>query len=140
MNNVNLSNILQKISRLPSVDQRWILRKLPENQRDLLKKESGISWLQELQGLKPEPVLIQNKLPTYAYDLAAKPPLYTAIVLEQGNYSWQDNFLQQFDEDGNIRKSLEFKTPTLKILTKQAVFNDWQNMRSFDSYLETDHG
>ena len=140
MNNAVLSQILLKISRLPAVDQRWILSKLSENQRKRLKNESGITWLQELQGLKTEPVIIEKKLPSCAYDLAIKPPLYSAIVLEQGDYSWEDDFLQEFDKEGAIQECLKFKAPALKLLTKQAVFQDWQTMRSFDSYLEKNHG
>ena len=142
-----LKQILLKIACLPLSDQRWVLHRLSAEQRVTLEQKHGLKLLQNAQRfriLKMKNLSLSlaspPPLPEYCQQLATKEPLYIAVVIEQGSYSWQSLFLQQFDKDGTIKSLLESHVPDLKPLVKQALFNEWQQSISFDAYLENKHG
>lgn len=142
-----LKQILLNIARLPSSDQRWVLRQLSGEQRVTLEQKHGLKLLQSAQRfrkLKTKnlflPLASPQPLPAYCQQLATKAPLYIAVVIEQGSYPWQALFLQQFDKDGIIKSSLETHVPDIKRLVKEALFSEWENSISFDAYLENGHG
>ena len=142
-----LKQIMLKIARLPSSDQRWILRKLSSDKQETLQQWQGLKLLQEarrFRKLKPKNPCIRldapPALPAYCQQLATKSPLYIAIVIEQGFYPWRALFLQQFDKNGLINTSLEQHVPDIKPLIKQALFSEWEIALSFESHLENGHG
>lgn len=148
-----LKQILLNIAQLSNTDQRWILRKLPHAQLTTLKQNQGLTLLKEAQRFKTLNLHHQNKaltapetkqtsklLPDYCQELATKSPLYSAIILDQGNVAWQSVFLEQYDEQGFIKNALEQQVPDLKPLVKEAVFEEWEKNYSFAAYLEAEHG
>ena len=165
MSNASLKQILLKIARLPSSDQRWILHRLSNQQRATLTHWPGLKLLQRAQHFRTlkihyhdAPLNPPITLPACCQHLSTKAPLYVAIVIEQGLYPWTTLFLQQFDQDGLIKASLENHVPDIKPLVKQALFSEWEHssaehygghvagaplstLRSFDAFLEEDeHG
>jgi len=135
------------MARLPSSDQRWILRQLPTEQLLTFKRYQGLELLQaakRFRRLKIKhlalPLDSPKPLPACCQQLASKAPLYVAIVLEQGSYSWQAQFLQQFDTDAAIRTFLENQVPDLKNLVKHKVFREWEKTLSFEEHLEDCYG
>lgn len=148
-----LKQILLNIAQLSNADQRWILRKLPHAQLTTLKQNQGLTLLKEAQRFKklnqhnqvkaltlPETKQTLEPLPDYCQDLANKSPLYSAIILEQGNLTWGAAFLEQYDDQGAIKNALEQQVPDLKPLVKEAVFEEWEKSYSFAAYLEAEHG
>ena len=134
-----LKQILINVARLPSSDQRWIVRQLSSNQLTTLKQWRGLELLQNAQrfrSLKPIQVdATPNPLPAYCKLLATKAPLYAAIVLEQGSYPWRSLFLKRFDTDGAIQSLLANQVADIKPLVKQALLSEWENSLSFDMHL-----
>ncbi len=73
------------------------------------------------------------------HSLAVYCPLYIAIVLEQGQFSWRQHFLESFDREDNIKTLLgSEELNKLSPATKQVLFKLWEN--SFENYLEPTHG
>lgn len=155
-----LKKILFKMVHLPTADQRWILRQLPAEQLAIFKRYQGLDLLEKAQQFRklhfentalPE----SEPLPGYCTQLAMKTPLYTAIILEQGSYTWQSLFLKQFDSDHRIAALLETKVPDIKTAVKIELYNEWQsridyaitgpnskteNHSSFEDHMENAHG
>ncbi len=148
-----LKEIILKIACLPASSQRWIMRRLTNEQLELFNQHQGLKHLAEakrfrkLKGYTPNPSIaaIGNSestinLPVYCQTLLKKSPLYAAVVMEQGAYPWQALFLQQLDSEGLIKNALHNEVPDLKPLIKTALFNEWEDSISFKSYLELEHG
>ncbi len=144
--NSHLKQILLKIARLPKADQYWINQQLSQQQKQvfsalkgeqLLLKARGFSKLRS-KNLSSSP--LAPPLPSYCQLLADKSPLYIAIVLQEGRYSWQDYFLKTFDSQRLISNLLETKVSNIKSSTKKALFQQWQDSISFDSLLRNNHG
>lgn len=143
-----LKHIMFNIARLPSVDQRWILRHLSATEMKTLNTWQGLKLLKDAQRFRslkacdlslslneaPEP------LPAFCKDLATETPLYAAIIIEQGRYPWKNLFLSQFDTQGAIKASLENQVLDIKPRVKEAVFTEWENSISFERLLEDAHG
>lgn len=137
----SLKPILLQIAQLPSKDQRWILHKLSDSQRNILKKWDGLNFLKNALNTKASDLKIaQELLPDYCRELMTKPPLYAAIVLEQGAYSWAPLFLEQFDTKLLLRTLTDNKVPDIKPSVKRAIFNEWMASLSFESHLDAHHG
>lgn len=151
----SLKHILFNIARLPSVDQRWILRRLSEAELKTLNQWQGLKLLQDAQRFRslkasprsPEPHSRHPETPRYGNGvrrddmdhLATKMPLYAAIVIEQGGYEWTDLFLERFDRDGAIQALLKNHVLDVKPLVKQAVLDEWMRLNSFDNLLDDSH-
>lgn len=149
MNNP-FNHLLTRLTKLPPADQRWIWKQLSTEQRRSFKKNKGIIQLQAALGglpsdrssLKPIPDVPQA-LPTYCAALAIKDPLYIAIVLEQGSYPWQTQFLTEFDSEGEISRLLSKDVFNIKFLVRQALFKEWESScfhLDFEQFLEEPNG
>lgn len=134
----SFKRILLAMAKLPRADQRWIIKQLSPTFRETFEKYDGFNTLQKARQFRslaiPEPCQ-KPVLPGYCERLAQKSPLYIAIVLEQGDYPWHDSFLLQY----HIRHSIQSLLPHvahIKLAVKQALFNEWEEHLSFESYLE----
>lgn len=136
------------MARLPSADQRWILRRLSKTEHQTLKRWNGLTLLRDAQRFRAlkindlhlPPAPTPTILPACCLELAAKTPLYAAIIIEQGNYSWAAQFLDECDPGGAIQAALENQVQDLKPIVKQAVCNEWEQSISFVSLLDDAHG
>ena len=155
-----LKKIMFNIARLPTADQRWLLQRLSSTEMATLNKWRGLKLLDDAQrfrSLKPDDVRhpeqsegspdAREMSRKARHDvglcqlLAMKAPLYAAIIIEQGSYPWALTFLNQFDENGAIQTLLNNQVLDLKPIVKQAVFNEWERLVSFESWLDDDpHG
>lgn len=139
-----LKHILVNIARLPAVDQHWILQRLTPSQLLTLKKWQGLKLLNEAQrfrSLAAGDLTLEEErpLPAFCQQLAIKLPLFTAIIIEQGAYSWGDLFLERFDSTGAIQLSLE-QAGKIKPKVKAALFHEWEQSLTFDAHLDAGHG
>lgn len=150
MNNY-LKQILLKIARLSKADQRWIISKLAKKEAQLFNQAQGEQLLQyanhfrKLKKAATEPQKsslfpVCEKGENIGSQLAYLPKLYIAIVLDQGNYAWHENFLCRFDTDGSISHLLNTHIKLLKQATRQALFKQWQATFSFSEAMENNHG
>lgn len=139
----SLETILLKIAQLSPSNQRWILKRLTDTQRQSLRKHQGYRLLHDAtQGLtftkqKTEPL---HPIPAYCQQLATKAPLYAAIVIHQNTPSWTSRFLEQFDKGDVIKTILENQVLDIKPHIQQAVLNEWEQLISFENYLEEANG
>lgn len=138
----SLKQILIKMARLSRRDQRWILNALSPTQKKLFQQVQGKSLLLKAWRFRhlQEQVFMNTDLSPAQRTLANYSPLYIAIVLEQGQYPWQDSFLQCIDCDGMIKALLTREVKKLKPTPKQKVFSQWQSHFSFENQLESHHG
>lgn len=141
-----LKPILLEIASLKRRDQQWILEQLPDELARKFTQKKGLQWLataRRLLGLKARdnlPTASINPLPSYCQTLANKAPLYIAIILEQGHYSWQNDFLSQFDESKAVNIALDSQLVEIKPAVKALVWQEWQQTLSFSQHLENEHG
>lgn len=139
-----LKQILVNIARIPTSDQRWIIRRLTTEQLATFNRWQGKKLLHDAQRFRALKRIrfevSQNPLPVYCKQLAAKAPLYTAIILEQGSYPWHSIFLKRFDKDGAIKALLDNQVSDIKPLVKQTLWNEWENSLSFEMHLDTING
>ncbi|MBA3537488.1 MAG: hypothetical protein H0T84_12930 [Tatlockia sp.] len=142
----NFKEILLKIGRLSKSDQRWIIAKLSKTEKAVYSKLQGEKLLSKARLFrtlnKEMPLPLKEPLaPPDWQSLANYCSLYIAIVLEQGQFLWQEQFLGLFDQKDEIK--MLFSSDRLKQLTtstKQAVYQQWEKNQNFDSYLEQHHG
>ena len=119
------------------------LRHLSNAEVRTLTQWRGLKLLQDAQRfrtLMPGDVSLPleappKALPAICQQLATKAPLYAAIVIEQGLYPWQEQFLERFDIEGVIQTTLENQVLDIKRVVKQAVFSEWERSFSFDNLL-----
>lgn len=145
----SLKHLLLEIARLPVADQRRILSQLSIEQRATFNRFDGPALLKTAQRFcnltapaqaTPDLPQPQEPIPACCELLAQETPLYAAVVLDQGTYSWTPLFLNLCDSAGAVRRALESQVPDLKPLVKKAIWAEWENKRSFDSYLEEADG
>lgn len=142
-----LKQILLKMARLSKSDQRWIISKLSSAEAQRFNQEQGEQLLRDARRFRKlntdlQPLICRNtqKTPSFHQRLSEYPALYIAIVLEQGNYVWQEQFLTRFDQDGSIKHLLTTQVKPLKCSTRQVLFRQWENTLSFDEQMETIDG
>lgn len=142
-----MKEILLKIARLPKAHQQWIIKQLPEAQRQLFQQLKGPELLKKAKQFRglgvPEPrQSLENKpqaLPPCALELNKKPALFTAIILHEGHFSWSDNFLNQAANAPAIREKIQKALPAIKEKTRQALYHHWleqQPMTTFDEVIK----
>jgi hypothetical protein len=134
----SFKRILLKIAGLSEKNQCWLLEQLNPEQQKRFVQHRGLSLLDEARHFahvvpperasEPEPE-VEGNYP----DLGVYSPLFVAIILEQGEFSWTERFLNQYQH------SLPNATH-LKEATKQALFQEWQKTRSFAEQLEMSDG
>ncbi len=66
-------------------------------------------------------------MPAYCAHLQNQAALWIAIILEQGQFPWQENFLKQLEQQSAVTTMLNTVVPLLKPETKQHVLQHWQN-------------
>lgn len=148
-----LKQILLKMVRISSSDQRWILRQLTDEQLAKFKRYNGSDILESAKRFRSMdiknlglPTAVRTALPACCTQLATKAPLYTAIILEQGSYPWQSDFLKEFESQNQISDMLQTRVPDIKEAVKQALYSEWENtshmynLQPFEDYLENVHG
>lgn len=140
-----LKKILLKIARLPRADQTWIIRQLNAEQLACFKNKHGDNLLTMAGRFKliksiPETQVATPVLPAECSTLGHQPSLYTAIILDQGQFSWQEQFLEQHDLSKAIQQALTDQVSSIKPLVKKAVFEEWHLANRFEALLENHHG
>lgn len=142
--NKRLKDILLAIAKCPSADQRWILRQLPPMLHARFEQYDGSKQLQMAQRFRTFNIQINatpiSPLPNECASLSTRAPLYIAIILEQGLFSWTNSFLKQYDKGGKIQSLLEDQVTHIKPLVKIALFHEWKNPIAFETFLEDSHG
>ncbi|MBA2655978.1 MAG: hypothetical protein H0U70_03235 [Tatlockia sp.] len=142
-----LKEILLDMVNLTLADQRWILANLREAEGQIFNQLQGERLLQEarrfrnlkkIPGTEPQRPQLAN---FHCQALKNYCSLYISILLEQGQFSWQQQFLSFYDPNQTIRKTLRSaELKHLKIAAKQALLEHWQNKQSFSHHLEQKHG
>lgn len=145
MNNA-FKNILLKLARLSDRDQRWVLQQLNPQQRQQFNMLQGNSLLSDAYKFRnvscthPIPQIKHTPLPEVCMTLRQAYPLYVAIILEQGQFNWEEPFLQTCAQKNQIQALLDNEVKDLKAATKIYLFQQWQKQLSFDDHLGTAHG
>lgn len=103
-----------------------------------LLSRSGVLLLKRNRQKKRQQLLIE--LPEACQKLLQEDPLYIAIILEQGQFSWEQPFLQTCAQKNRIKEQLNTQIKELKPATKLYVFQQWQTQLSFNDQLEATHG
>lgn len=97
-----LIELIQRLKKASKRDQRWLLKQLHPLAPRLstyLNDESTI----------PQ---IKPSLPEWTANLTQEPPLLIACILSQGNYPWQDEFLNTCSNKEAIELCLNNPIPT----------------------------
>lgn len=138
----SFKRLLLKIAKLSRSDQAWVLKQLKPEQKEQFKQLQGEKLLQSAHRfahLPETPTLQQtqqpNALPTFCHALSQYPALYIAMILKQGQFDWQQQFLASCEQ--NVDELLQ--TNTIKPATQFAVFKHWQTQLSFSEQLENSH-
>lgn len=143
--NHEFKKIVLNLAKLPRKDQLWVLKQLSFAQQEQFNQFNGHELLNKARkfrklgmpelSLKKEP-----SLPAYCMQLRLEEPLFIAIILEQGAFAWEKNFLQSCLHQQQIIEQLERNVPTLKTATKSYLYQQWQQQLSFAEQLESVHG
>ncbi len=140
--NKEFKKLLLKIAQLPLKDQNWILTQLSPSQQKQFVQQQGVSLLDKARQFRTLPYsqlpLISQipQLPELCKDLMQLEPLYIAIILEQGNFSWTKQFLENSGQGKHIKNITDEKICLIKPATKARVFQQWQSQLSFKEQLE----
>lgn len=135
--------ILLSIARLSVSDQRWILKRIPQHLQAKFEQLDGPQQLQQARRFRTLAISGPSEfippvpsLPEGCDWLAEQDPLYIAAILEQGKFTWMNDFLKKYDEDKQILMSLNHDIKQIKPMTKQMLFMMWKKNLSFEHYLE----
>jgi hypothetical protein len=144
MNN-ELKRIVFNLAKLKPVDQRWVLKRLTPIQREHFASVQGHVLLKEANKFRhlPCPELAPKKefnLPEFCQKLSQEDPLYIAIILEQGQFTWEHMFLETCMQKQKIQEELATQVQQLKSASKLYLFQQWQRQLSFSEQLEVPHG
>jgi hypothetical protein len=134
-----LKQLLLKIAALRIGDQRWLLKQLTPQQKRMFSYHKGTSLLYEARRFAnlPLPTNQPSKpcLPDLCSELKNQSPLFVAIILEQGRFSWENKFLAEYPLSLPIDLVNE-----LKAATKSTLFHQWQKTLNFAEQLEVENG
>lgn len=145
MNN-QFKKILLKIAALCQSDQQWILNQLTEKQQQQFELMKGTPLLTQAHRFRKlthqESVQVPQKsrLPALCHDLMEQDLLYIAIILEQGQFAWRDQFIESLQEGEAIHHLLNDQVKRIKADTKAHVFQHWQAQLEFDDQLVMHYG
>ncbi len=138
---------LNRISRLSHQDQRWLIKNLSPEARLRFEAQGGDKLLLNAQRFRKLKVAAPQitapkaiSLPSYCQELANQHPLWIAIILEEGQFTWKDKFLTLYDLEGYINTALEECVPSIKHIARSTLFQHWQNQLSIDAHWEINHG
>lgn len=135
-------NLLLKIAKLPLSDQRWILNQFTTEQQALFDSCQGSSLLEQarrfrlLPDSKHQPIKQNHALPDYCQELSKLPPLYIAILLEQGQFAWEAIFLEVHQLQHTLPQIMQTHVALIKPATKTLLFKQWQAGLNFKDHLE----
>ena len=140
-----LKHLLLRLAKLSRSDQKWILHQLKPKHRSQFINIQGDSLLENAYKFRklscpPLPKNTESSLPETCKQLKQEAPLYIAIILEQGQFSWEQPFLQTCEQKHLITTQLDGPVKELKSCTKLFVFQQWQAQLSFKDQLENGHG
>ncbi|WP_298627863.1 hypothetical protein [uncultured Legionella sp.] len=143
--NKEFKHLLLKIAALPLNDQTWMLRQLTAEQHAQFHQLQGNDLLSQARRFRtlPCPEITppsSPSLPTLCHDLRQEDPFYIALILEQGQFHWSEQFLRSHEHGEEIQYLMNDKIGMLKSGTKLSVFKHWQNQLSFEDQLVTSHG
>lgn len=158
--NRQFKKILLNLVKLSRFDQRWVLNKLSPEQRERFNALQGDSLLLEARkfrdlscnevsrlGLGPTKVLTpsQDSMlgqgPTYNREiLRQEDPLFIAIIINQGQFEWEQEFLNTCEHKDQIKEHLDIDIHKIKLATKSYLFQQWQSQLDFQAQLETARG
>lgn len=141
--NKQLKKLLMSMAKLRAKDQQWIINQLSCEQQQRFAQLQGPKLLQQaakFKRLKTIPTDNTNQmniiLPEFCAELAEQEPLFVAIILEQGCFSWQALFISQYQHTPPSPQQLQ----RIKDATKAHLFQQWQQQLSFQGQLECEHG
>lgn len=141
--NKQLKKLLVNIAQLRAKDQLWIINQLSCEQQHQFAQLQGPKLLQQaakFKRLTAIPTHDTNQLdiilPEFCAELAQHEPLFIAIILEQGCFSWQALFTSQYQYTQPSPQLLQ----RIKDATKAHTFQQWQQQLSFQEQLECEHG
>ncbi len=143
--NKDFKQLLLKIAALPLADQQWVLRQLTETQQKQFLLLQGHDLLLQARRFRkipcPEIALVTpTSLPDLCDHLRQESSFYIALILDQGQFHWQEQFLRTHEDGEEIQKLMDNEISTLKSATKSSAFRQWQNRLSFEDQLEMEHG
>ncbi|MCL9682633.1 hypothetical protein [Legionella maioricensis] len=145
MNN-EFKKLLLKIANLPLADQKWVLNQLTPKQLKQFTQWQGDSLLNKARRFRklPCPQLPQISpsppLPDLCKQLTQQSPLYIAIILEQGQFKWAQEFIESHEQREEIKQLIHEGVCFIKPATKKCTFKQWQDRLSFMEQLENIHG
>lgn len=142
----SFKTLLLKIARLKTSDQQWLLAQLTPTQKEQFNKKKGEEWLKSARRFRKLPldklptIEPQEVLPNFCQELNNQSALFIAIVLEQGQFNWQEQFLASSLKKNQIQQLTESVLAQLKPATKLCLFKEWQKQWPFSDHLESHHG
>lgn len=141
--NEQLKRLLVSLAKLRTKDQQWIIDQLSPEQQQQFVQRQGPELLQQAAKFKrlntfqtPATHKAKIDLPGFCAKLAQHEPLFIAIILEQGCFSWQASFVSQYYCSQLPTEQLQH----IKQATKSHLFEHWQQQLSFQEQLEYKHG
>lgn len=143
-----MKRILLKIAALPARHQRWVIKQLPESLATLFFKLNGPGLLTEankfrglpadtLPQLRESPKL--HTLPKLCERLAEEPLLLRAIILNKGQFSWTEAFIQKYPQSNDLPEQVRESLSRMKEKTKEAVYKHWCERQGFNDFVEHSH-
>jgi hypothetical protein len=144
--NKEFKQLLLKISALPLRDQKWMLKQLTAEQQNQFKLMRGTDLLQQARRFRTitcpdaKPIPSSISLPALCHSLKQEDPFYIALILEQGQFHWSEQFLLTHEHGDEIQHLINEEISALKSNTKLSAFKHWQSQLSFEDQLVMNHG
>lgn len=144
--NKQFKQLLLKIAVLPLRDQKWMLNQLTAKQQEQFKMMQGTDLLQQARRFRTiscpdvKPIPSSLSLPTLCHSLKQEDLFYIALILEQGQFPWNEQFLFSHEHGNEIQHLMNEEISALKSNTKLSAFKHWQSQLSFEDQLVMNHG
>jgi len=133
--NKEFKKIILKLAGLSCANQKWVLNQLTAKEQKQFKNLHGDTLLNDAYRFRKLPyaqlpdTTNTSHLPDFCQELMQQDPLYISIILEQGQFSWEQQFIQRWSE---VNQQINHIKPA----TKLCVFQQWQAQLSFCDHLE----
>lgn len=143
--NSEFKKILLNLAKLPQADQRWVLKQLTLKEQEQFTALQGSTLLRKalrFRCLPSQPAIHLDQspeLPAVCKQLREDEPLYIAIILDQGRFGWEQQFLQTCAHQEQIKEQRDTYVTALKPALKTYIFQKWQIQLSFKEQLEETH-
>ncbi|MFI4918183.1 MAG: hypothetical protein ACHP65_01355 [Legionellales bacterium] len=119
------------MTALPKLDQQWILGQLTPAQLKQFDACQGNALLSKARRFRNLPYT-ESQLPHFCNELKQQAPLYVAIILQQGNFQWQQEFLDSFQQGAQIQQLLKQAIHSIKPAVQLSLFQHWQHQLHSD--------